>query len=228
MIRTTGFKAVADLQSSDASTAPRFQSALPHVGGLDLEGALGRLSGSRELYLRTSRQFIESLDGSVGDLYDQIYAGKRDDYLRTIHTIKGNAATLGANDLAQAARALELKVHAGEFQGLEDGGLAKLAIETTKAKAMLEAAIAGIGAPLEAGQDTARALDPQAARALLEELASLCKASDLQVLERYAQASAQLAGLPADLLSKLENALQNLDLEMADAICTQAIEWCRT
>ena len=228
LIRTTGFKAVADLQSSDASTAPRLQSALPHVGGLDLEGALGRLSGSRELYLRTSRQFIESLDGSVGDLYDQIYAGKRDDYLRTIHTIKGNAATLGANDLAHAARALELKVHAGEFQGLEDGGLAKLAIETTKAKAMLEAAIAGIGAPLEAGQDIARALDPQAARALLEELASLCKASDLQVLERYAQASAQLAGLPADLLSKLENALQNLDLEMADAICTQAIAWCRT
>jgi signal transduction histidine kinase/CheY-like chemotaxis protein len=225
LIRITGFTPVTDLPFSNVEASTSIQYSLPKVDGLDLAGALARLSGSRDLYVRASKQFIETLDGSVGDLYDQIYAGKRDEYLRTIHTLKGNSATLGANDLTHAARSLELKMQAGDMLGLEDTGLAMLAIETTKTKAMLELAIANI----ESSSDplSSKLIDPvaQEARELLTELAILSKASDFQVLERFAEARSKLAGLPDAFLNKLEDGMQSLDLEMVNDICTQAIDW---
>jgi HPt (histidine-containing phosphotransfer) domain-containing protein len=191
-----------------------------------LKGALARLSGSRELYVRAAKQFIESLDVSVGSLYDQIYAGNKDEYLRIIHTLKGNAALLGAEALSRATRTFELKGKAGELQGLEDSALVVLAAETTRAKGLLELAISGFDLPVSHSGSELQSLDPQAAKVILNELSCLAKASDLQVLERFAEERSTLAGLPDDILSKLEDCLQNLDLENAREICVHGLEWC--
>ncbi len=94
--------------SLPASAAP--PGELPDIDGLDMSGALARLAGNKELYVRLLQQFVQDEKDAAGRFavamanHDEALA------LRISHTLKGLAGTLGFSTLATSAAALEQQV----------------------------------------------------------------------------------------------------------------------
>jgi len=78
--------------------------------GLDVEGAIRALGGDRTLYVHILRAFLAELEGLPAILAQQLAEGERMDAKRTLHTLKGTAATIGAMALSEAARIGEADV----------------------------------------------------------------------------------------------------------------------
>ncbi|QJC58094.1 Sensory/regulatory protein RpfC [Polaromonas vacuolata] len=102
--------------------------------GIDIVAALGRLDGNENLFASKLHSFATSLKG----LPSQINAQLRSDAdpqaaSRTLHTLKGLAATVGAEQLAQVAAKLESRAQNGMQTNDYEPMLAQLqqAIDTT-------------------------------------------------------------------------------------------------
>jgi HPt (histidine-containing phosphotransfer) domain-containing protein len=87
---------------------------LPALEGFDTAGALRRVAGNRGLY----RRLLISLLHTQGDAQARLDAALADGDLRQaehiVHTIKGVAANLGANGLADAASGLDVELKQGQ------------------------------------------------------------------------------------------------------------------
>ena len=195
---------------------------LPTVAGLDIQTALMRMSGMRGLYVRTARDFVKIMDTIVPELEQCLAAGDRHLALMRLHTLKGNAGTLGATDLASMAVKLEVmcKSDAGMSecaQGLKDFSIL---VRSTQQKLM--EAITGLEQP-----STATSLPASDARLkadaldALREVAVLAAASDMDALLRFAEVREVLSILPGDFIDRLDQALQNIDLDAAHMICEE-------
>ena len=106
-------------QAADAGTAPtpvprkasppaaQSVPGLPPVPGFDLDAALRRMGGKTDLLLSMLQRFGASSEDILPQLRDLIAAEKYADAQRVAHTLKGTAATLGGNGIAQAAATVE-------------------------------------------------------------------------------------------------------------------------
>ena len=83
------------------------EAAWPEVPGLDLATALARMSGMTPLYARTARAFCQILGTVIVDIDQLLADGATDKVTMLLHTLKGNAGTLGAAALALEAGRLE-------------------------------------------------------------------------------------------------------------------------
>ena len=96
------------------TAAPReARTSLPHVPGLDAAEGLRRVLGNRELYLDLLREFIATEAHTPRRIEDALDAGDIRRARMLAHTLKGLAATLGAEPIRARAAALE--------NGLYDG-----------------------------------------------------------------------------------------------------------
>ncbi|MBI5790574.1 MAG: response regulator [Rhodocyclales bacterium] len=89
-------------------------AALEHLAGLpglNVEQGLSMVRGNGAKYLDLLRRFAESHADDMAALQTSLAAGDRPTALRLAHTLKGAAATLGANRLARMARDLEEILH---------------------------------------------------------------------------------------------------------------------
>jgi two-component system sensor histidine kinase/response regulator len=138
-----------------------------------------------------------------------------------LHTLKGNAGTLGATALAQEAARLEA-LCAGEMEPQwVQGHFDVLEALAQSAYQALRQAIAALDPePLAPAASTTK--DPQV-MAALQELAVLLEASDFAALERFAEMRQTLQTLPQELLNSLEDALQNLELDDALQLCRDGL-----
>ncbi len=94
------------------------ESLLCAIDGVDAESVLGLLQGDTENYLRLLTQFAE-LHGEDGQLLATLAASDHQQALRErAHALKGAAATLGAQRVAQLASNIERM--AGEAGALKD------------------------------------------------------------------------------------------------------------
>ena len=75
--------------------------------GLDVEAGIASASGNRRLYRRLLGKFTAQYAAAPETLRRWLDAGRVEEARQLAHTIKGAAATLGANDLHPAVRALE-------------------------------------------------------------------------------------------------------------------------
>ncbi len=83
------------------------QSDLPTLTGIDLEQAIFRIGGNRKRYFEILRHFIDSQKQEMESLSGLI---KEQDWVsatRVAHTLKGSAANLGLDELAQLAAKME-------------------------------------------------------------------------------------------------------------------------
>ena len=97
--------AMADPMSTPASTME---------DGLDVEGAIHALGDDRALYVQILRAFLAELEDLPTTVAQQLAAGERMDAKRTLHTLKGTAATIGAMALSETARMGEADVMDGQ------------------------------------------------------------------------------------------------------------------
>lgn len=222
LLRVTGLHSAGGAPS-DGPQVPGNRPPLSEVPGLDLATALARMSGMHTLYVRTARDFSKVLDAMVFELHHCTDQGDRVGAQLRLHTLKGNAGTLGATDLMACASALEKQCKSDNWVEQLRLGFGELSTLCATTQGNLALAIAGIGATESELSGLAPASqiqsDPAVRVAALRELAALAKGSDLLVLQRYAELRENLSGLPEDFLEQMEQAIQNLELDALHALC---------
>jgi signal transduction histidine kinase/DNA-binding response OmpR family regulator/HPt (histidine-containing phosphotransfer) domain-containing protein len=227
LIHETGFSP-SGAHASAISSEPVAEPNLVEIPGLDLSSALARMAGLRQLYARTARDFIKTLDTAELDLDTALRSDDLKKSVILLHTLKGTAGTLGALALAEESARLEAlcKTQEGIRQCLMQ--LSSLAALAGSTKELMHRAIRACTDSDE--HDTTQAqqvpsvLNREAASTALTELGTLAQAADLTVLQRFAEIHADLMGLPAEEFKAIESALQGLDLEAAKQACDRSLE----
>ncbi|MDR2161684.1 MAG: Hpt domain-containing protein [Desulfovibrio sp.] len=82
-------------------------SSLPQIPGLNVEPAVKRLAGSVKLYMKTLKKMHAALPEQGQKIRDAYAAGDFEVLRRELHTLKGLAATVGADELAEINARLE-------------------------------------------------------------------------------------------------------------------------
>ena len=214
-----------DLQWVDGTEDDRVTAPLPDVPGLDLKTALARLSGMRSLYSRTASEFAALLDDFVPELQARLSGNEHKIVLRRLHTLKGNAATLGAMALANLAASLESKAKEDLQTDSWKPALDELAAEIESTQIALRLAVKYLASgAMPAIADAVVPAGSEAALPVLREIAALLAASDLEVLQKFAESRAVLSVLPDGFCDAMEAALQSLDLEAAHVHCQAMIQ----
>ena len=88
------------------------------IAGIDTGSALRRIGGKRERYESLLRKFAKQQAGAVEEIRTALAAGDAATAERGAHSLKGAAAALGANTLAEAAAKTETSIKTG--RGMED------------------------------------------------------------------------------------------------------------
>ncbi len=89
-------------------------AALPaFLPGYDLDQALKRLGGNRDLLVRLLRSFVKEHAGTLAQLDALLETGDNASALDLLHTLKGVASNLGASELARWSQQLEQEIRAG-------------------------------------------------------------------------------------------------------------------
>ena len=223
LIRLTGIQPEVPDTLEAAPLVVQVPDAIPHVPGLDLDTALARMSGMRSLYVRTARDFILILDAIIPELRQCLQTGEKQTAFMRLHTLKGNAGTLGASSLAAKAAELEALCKAGGTATQCAGGLDELALLVQATQTMLARAIEHLEIKAVPVSSAAQPLDRIAALGALHELSALLRACDMAVLPRFTELQAPLAALPDAFCQQLDLALQGLEFEKAHSLCSAMI-----
>jgi CheY-like chemotaxis protein len=225
LIRTTGFTPSAiEGPIEQTHTIEAIPTPFASIDGLDMQGAIARMSGLHSLYKRTAKDFLKILSTVNGELSELVQVNDRKKVAMTLHTLKGNAGTLGAIALADEVKRLEqlCKTELGYEQC--QGEIGRLAVFIDQAKLLLTQAISALEAetaiPPVASQTVHE--NPAHIVSALSELAHLLKKSDMDALQKFAEIRVQLEALPDGLFDQLDAALQDFDFEAAHAICETA------
>jgi HPt (histidine-containing phosphotransfer) domain-containing protein len=243
LLRITGFSvavAAAEALPQEASATPSSVTVAtdgpPEVPGLDLATALDRMAGMHSLYARTARDFCAELETTGADLQGLLQQGDWPNLRMRLHTLKGNAGTLGATSLAAKAAELEALCKSGHDAAALDAGLRLLdpLLHSTRQSLIQAQQLLAPGAFSDASgtqspsaevpqvKPSAEALSPTQA-ALLRELHGLLEASNLEALDRFTEMRPQLQG-HASLCAGLDDAFQVLNLAQAQTLCKAALE----
>ena len=196
-------------------TAPRSTSAaLPALDGIDTAAGLATCAGNETLYRRLLLQFVDTQQ----DFTRTFDAARRDTDpgapLRLAHTLKGVAASIGANQVANAAQILEADCR--------DGAATAIIAEHVK---QLVAAMAPVLHSIEAHrealcEDTAPAQQhDQGTGQALKELRQALQNFDTQAgtIARGLQQSASGTAL-AEPMARLLEHIDNFDFDGALAL----------
>jgi len=83
------------------------------IDGVDTDGGLKRLSGKRERYEQLLRKFAVRQAGTVEAMRIALARGDVATAERDAHSLKGSAATLGADHVAEEAGKAEAAIKSG-------------------------------------------------------------------------------------------------------------------
>ena len=92
--------------------------ALQRVPGLDVARGVYHAVGNSRLYLVLLEKFLQAQSGAVTEMTQALAAGALGDAERIAHTLKGVAANLGAQRLAEAAAVVERTPNIATLQAL--------------------------------------------------------------------------------------------------------------
>ncbi|MDE2440379.1 MAG: response regulator [Betaproteobacteria bacterium] len=90
-----------------ALPAPSEQIDWPMIEGLDLRRGLALHMHQPEMFLKSARTFRQDFAGTAISIRQSLADGRQNEAVRLAHSIKSVAASLGAGQLADQARALE-------------------------------------------------------------------------------------------------------------------------
>jgi|GEM_PF-1704344 len=182
------------------ATPPPWEVALRALPALAVDAALERVLGRRDSYEALLRRFVERQPGQLAEGAAALADGRLDDAVRAAHTLRGAAATIGADALAQQAAALEAALAAGlpaaeaapRLAALDQALLALVAAlqGALTAPAAAPAPEAGPGAGADPGPPDGAALQP-----VLDEIERLLARDDVRAIDLLQQHAAALTAL---------------------------------
>ncbi len=242
----TAIRARQDAASAAASGASPAQGRTPapataleqafadaQYAGVDLRGALQRLGGRSDVYLRLLDSFAGDLRGLPAQLDALLARGAREDAVRLMHGYKGLAGTLGVVALARVAGEAEHRLQSeGTGSTTPDLVIAVTAASQAALAALERVAHATRALPGVRVRAPARApveSDATVAETRLfmqvGELRAVLERADMHALELHARLQAQAwPRVFAQALELLDEAMAALDFRRAVAHCRSLLE----
>jgi CheY-like chemotaxis protein len=187
--------------------------------GLDIDRALARMGGNEAVLLQSIAAFVADAATVCDRVGQQLSQGDPVAATRTLHSLKGLAATLGALGLAALAADAE-KAVAGAASSVRTNALlqdiARSLAEVLPALQSVAAQLGGAQAPSDG---------PTAASALpaLHTLLQALQDGDMAALEIHAELRPLVPAQWADWMAPLDAALADLELELAAVECEKLI-----
>jgi PAS domain S-box-containing protein len=201
--------------------------------GIDIAGALARMSGLKSLYVRSAADFLKVLP-TLADEFKLLVPGDWKTAAMQMHTLKGNAALLGSIELSKVAALLEALCKTGQGEAPLDveAQVGRLLPALENAISQTEQGLLDVVRQLQSeisassngsaklgGPGTSnRPLDRESAIAIqrhLQDINVLLTQGDLTALKQFAELRDTYGEKMSDRLAPLEEALQSLDLEAA-------------
>ena len=186
----------------------------PVVQELDLDGALLRMGGAAELFVRAAHSLLPQLPEFADRLAVFMRSGDRQQCLRALHTVRGNAATLGLLRLAQSLRQLESQCREADELGACVGHLDALAQRAAAAALALRAAVVTLDSATAVRENPPpESTLPTRLAEAIERLVPLLASSDLAALALLTAERDVFAALAPAVLAQLTAAVQALDFD---------------
>jgi PAS domain S-box-containing protein len=105
---------------------------------IDRDGALSRLGGNRDMYLRLLGRMREDQSDVIARIRTALSAGEHDTAKRLAHTLKGLAGNIGAVELVQSALRIEQAITGNESDALINVQLAQLESDLARIFAVID------------------------------------------------------------------------------------------
>ncbi len=191
--------------ASLAHTAVAEPEAMLEIAGVDVAAGLRRVLNKRAAYEGMLRKFVQGQAEAVAQTAQQLARGDREAATRLAHTLKGTAATIGAEGLAAQAATLELALQQGQPTTQIEALFPALAASCA---ALIEAIKAALPAEVRPEASTA-ALDWPAIRQLVERLERLLADDDSDAIELFETEAAQLKAALGPAFAGLERAINS-------------------
>jgi CheY-like chemotaxis protein len=186
---------------------------LPHsLPGIDLKAGLKRIGGNRRLFRKLLVDFRDDHGDDVRTIRDALAGGEMQHAQRLAHTIKGVAATIGADTLN--ARASELEA------AIKDGSEDRYEALTTGLEGAMSPVLEGLESLTAegAGGESGRAVDPARLVPLMDELSGLIEGMDPDAEAKAVELQGHLEDVvAADLAKALIAQVSGFEFEEAEA-----------
>ncbi len=95
------------IQDKEGVHSSKFPKELYSIKTLDVNDGLKRFASNENLYIRSLSRFAETYENVVATLEEYLDQGDRESALRTAHSLKGVAGTIGAKNLFNLSEDLE-------------------------------------------------------------------------------------------------------------------------
>ncbi|MFC7411177.1 PAS-domain containing protein [Hydrogenophaga atypica] len=192
-----------------AAAPPATHQAPAHI---DAGAAIARLGGRADVYQRMLQAFVSDSPSSSAALRAAWDSGDTSEVQRQLHTLKGLAATLGLDTLAQTAATAE------HDPDSTPAVLAQWGDTQTQADALARGLALPAPAPMAAASDSA------AWRDALRHLLTLLRSSDMGATDAVERLAAQMPVQHRAALAELQAAVAVLDFERAQGLCQALLD----
>ena len=187
--------------------APRPQATRQVHTDINADAAIARLGGRADVYQRMLRAFVDDSPTSRAALQVAWDTGESSEVQRQLHTLKGLAATLGLDTLAQMAATAE------HDPGSTPAVLAQWGNTQAQADALAREQASDPPSP------PATAPDSTAWREGLRHLLTLLRSADMSATDAVEALATQVPAQHGAAFAELQTAVAALDFERAQALC---------
>jgi two-component system, sensor histidine kinase and response regulator len=205
--------------AAGTSTAPDDTSAEAILGqlstlpGLNIQRGLNAVRGKSAKYLKLLYTLAENHADDIHLIEASLRASDPEGAIRQTHSLKGAAATLGAEALAEQARQLEMLLRSTQEHGLADAPVQHAMQAVQTALNTLAAALPAV--ETKPGHPTQLA-DPESLQQAITELRRLLQDSDTATLAAFDTHAALLHAAFGEASIKLGQQIKQFDFESAE------------
>jgi PAS domain S-box-containing protein len=197
----------AERPAPAADTTP-LALALADIAGLDVDFGKEAAGGDLTFYVRLLRMFANNHGDDVERLRAKVLAGELADARRLAHTLKGIAATIGAEPLRERAAALELAIR-------EQATAARLETAIDALAGELHPLVTAIQRLEAERQPPALQAAPSPLLEVLEQLEALLADDDTRATDLWYESADRLRTALGPLASRLEEQITNFRFHQA-------------
>ena len=196
------------------------------AAGVDISAALKRLGGNRGLYRRMLGTFVKELAAMPEQVAAHAAQGETQAASRLLHTVKGQAGTLGAMALSAEVAHGEKRFAEGHAGGDAELLVQQVSVAVTGAGPRLAALLQALQA-LQAAEAPVAApgavLDSDAVLKLLRTIGQHLQNADMAATDGMAELQRQYGGALGEQLQSLDEAISALDFDRALHLCNALI-----
>jgi PAS domain S-box-containing protein len=194
--------------------------ALRSVDGLDVTQGLSLANNSASLYVAMLGKFVKSQEHAVELIQQALRDADGATAERLVHTLKGLAASMGAERLRGLAAQLEQALHAGADPQQLDRLIPPAQAQLDSLVAALRATPGLMAAPAPSADGVLTATQQHGVQAVLRQLKQLLEQDDSEALSLW-EAHAPALHAVLKQAAELEQAINGFDFEVALRILLQ-------